>query len=118
MLKQSAAKPRFIKYINRQYRIPAHRVHMTLMSPGRRFGPDSRSWGVAGRCVRSFGAVAEWPIFGAEMRNAKVGARTGLRAGLLAAAFTAASALPLCCGSSSAQQASAQEAQPQAASQP
>jgi peptidoglycan/xylan/chitin deacetylase (PgdA/CDA1 family) len=36
----------------------------------------------------------------------------------LAAAFAAASALPLCCGSSSAQQAPAQEAQPQAASQP
>jgi peptidoglycan/xylan/chitin deacetylase (PgdA/CDA1 family) len=37
---------------------------------------------------------------------------------LLAAAFAAAGALPLCCGSSSAQQAPAQEAQPQAASQP
>jgi peptidoglycan/xylan/chitin deacetylase (PgdA/CDA1 family) len=52
------------------------------------------------------------------MRNAKVGARTGLRAGLLAVAFAAASALPLCCGSLSAQQAPTQEAQPQAASQP
>jgi peptidoglycan/xylan/chitin deacetylase (PgdA/CDA1 family) len=37
---------------------------------------------------------------------------------LLAAAFAAGSALPLCCGSSSAQHAPAQEAQPQAASQP
>jgi peptidoglycan/xylan/chitin deacetylase (PgdA/CDA1 family) len=36
----------------------------------------------------------------------------------LAAVFAAASALPLCCGSSFAQQAPAQEAQPQTASQP
>src|SRR5260370_40926899 len=118
MLNKGAERSRFINYVNGQDRIAARRVHMTLMWPGCRFGPDSRSLfatGSAGCCVRPFGAVAGWPIFGAEMRNAKVGARTGLRAGLLAVAFAAASALPLCSGSSSAQQAPTPEAQPHGA---